>query len=79
MDCEISFEYMIANINKKRKEMMRLAKTYGFTDEHTLKCSQELDELINEYHRMKYEKKYKNFFVFEARPSIDKKDLLLYS
>lgn len=34
-------------IVKKRNEMIDLGKTYGLLDEKTIKCSQDLDELIN--------------------------------
>lgn len=34
-------------INKKRQEMIDLAFKKGFTDQETVKCSQELDELLN--------------------------------
>ncbi len=34
-------------IVKKRNEMIDLGRTYGLSDEKTIKCSQDLDELIN--------------------------------
>lgn len=34
-------------IVKKRKEMIDLGRNYGLLDEKTIKCSQELDKLIN--------------------------------
>lgn len=36
-------------IQNKRVEMMDLAKKYGINDEETVRSSQELDVLINEY------------------------------
>jgi len=40
---------MIMLIEEKRQQMIELALTYGFTAKETIQCSQELDELINEY------------------------------
>lgn len=34
-------------IELKRKEMLFLAETYGFTADVTVQCSQELDLLLN--------------------------------
>lgn len=35
------------SIVKKRKELIDLGRNYGLLDEKTIKCSQDLDELIN--------------------------------
>jgi stage 0 sporulation regulatory protein len=43
---------MIEEIKIKREQMIQSANAFGFTSESTIKYSQELDELINEYHRM---------------------------
>lgn len=43
---------MIEEIKVKRELMINSATTLGFTSEETIKYSQELDELINEYHRI---------------------------
>jgi len=40
---------MIMLIEEKRQQMIELALTYGFTAKETIQCSQELDELLNEY------------------------------
>lgn len=40
-----------AAIKEKREIMIESARIYGFTNEITLKHSQELDVLINEYQR----------------------------
>ena len=42
---------MIAKIKVKRELMIKSANKHGFTSEETIKYSQELDELINEYQR----------------------------
>ncbi|MCZ0755375.1 aspartyl-phosphate phosphatase Spo0E family protein [Anoxybacillus sp. J5B_2022] len=40
---------MIMLIEEKRQQMIEMALTYGFTAKETIQCSQELDELINQY------------------------------
>ncbi|MCM2674400.1 aspartyl-phosphate phosphatase Spo0E family protein [Alkalicoccobacillus plakortidis] len=35
-------------IEKKRMQMFLLAQKYGMTSERTIRCSQELDELLND-------------------------------
>ncbi|MER2090677.1 MAG: aspartyl-phosphate phosphatase Spo0E family protein [Sporosarcina sp.] len=42
---------LLAQIGIKRKIMYRRAKTFGFTDPRVVECSQELDVLINKYHK----------------------------
>lgn len=39
-------EMLLEAIETKRKQMISLAKKHGFTSEATVKCSQELDELL---------------------------------
>ncbi|MGO4887530.1 aspartyl-phosphate phosphatase Spo0E family protein [Anaerobacillus sp. MEB173] len=39
-------------IESKRLEMMEVAKVHGFTSEKTIKCSQELDILLNHYNNL---------------------------
>ncbi|MDQ0205992.1 aspartyl-phosphate phosphatase Spo0E family protein [Alkalicoccobacillus murimartini] len=41
-------------IEKKRLQMFRLAQEYGMTSERTIRCSQELDELLNDLHHTVY-------------------------
>ncbi|WP_462409065.1 aspartyl-phosphate phosphatase Spo0E family protein [Neobacillus sp. Marseille-QA0830] len=43
---------MIEEIKAKREIMINCANTLGYTSEETVKYSQELDELINRYHKM---------------------------
>jgi stage 0 sporulation regulatory protein len=52
--CEYSNNHdeMIEEIKMKRELMINSAYTQGFTSEITLKYSQELDELINEYQKV---------------------------
>jgi stage 0 sporulation regulatory protein len=44
-------EKMLEEIKAKREIMIHYADKHGFTGEETIKASQELDELINEYQR----------------------------
>ncbi len=49
-DHKISFEdKMILKIKQKREQMIQSANQFGYTDEQTVRYSQELDKLINEY------------------------------
>ncbi|MFA1819581.1 Spo0E family sporulation regulatory protein-aspartic acid phosphatase [Virgibacillus oceani] len=36
-------------ITIKKKEMIELGEKYGLQDERTIKCSQQLDQLLNKY------------------------------
>lgn len=47
----ISHNEMIEEIKAKRELMINSAYSLGFTSEVTIKYSQELDELINEYQK----------------------------
>jgi stage 0 sporulation regulatory protein len=47
-----SHDEMIEEIKMKRELMINSAYSQGFTSEITLKYSQELDELINEYQKV---------------------------
>ncbi|WP_240613670.1 aspartyl-phosphate phosphatase Spo0E family protein [Pueribacillus theae] len=46
---EKSGDYMLKNIEKKRKEMLMYGENTGLTSSETLKCSKELDQLIYNY------------------------------
>jgi stage 0 sporulation regulatory protein len=48
----ISHNEMIEEIKAKRELMINSAYSLGFTSEVTIKYSQELDELINEYQKV---------------------------
>lgn len=49
---------LAGKIQQKRKQMIELGMKNGFTAKETIKCSQELDEFLNEYTRI-YQKKLK--------------------
>ncbi|MFP7296625.1 aspartyl-phosphate phosphatase Spo0E family protein [Neobacillus niacini] len=39
-------------INEKRDEMIKIGMTKGLSNKETIICSQELDNLLNEYRRL---------------------------
>jgi stage 0 sporulation regulatory protein len=39
-------------IHQKRKEMIDIGSKYGLNHQQTLTCSQQLDQLLNEYNRL---------------------------
>lgn len=51
VDVEMNKLEMEEQIKQKREQMIAIAKEYGFTNEKTLKSSQELDRLLNKYQR----------------------------
>lgn len=40
---------LLENIELKRKEMIVFAQKVGYTNERTVKCSQDLDMYLNQY------------------------------
>ena len=40
---------ILLQIQEKKDKMLKCAKIYGYTSEDTIRCSQELDQLIYEY------------------------------
>ncbi|AZU64921.1 aspartyl-phosphate phosphatase Spo0E family protein [Neobacillus mesonae] len=42
---------LVALIEKKRSELIKAANANGLTSSVAIRCSQELDQLINEYNR----------------------------
>ncbi|HWO96767.1 MAG TPA: aspartyl-phosphate phosphatase Spo0E family protein [Bacillus sp. (in: firmicutes)] len=62
-------ESLLIEIVQKRQEMMIIAEEKGFTSTETIKCSQELDELLNIYQQLLAKKeKQKGFFSFLIKP-----------
>ncbi|MGN1402201.1 MAG: Spo0E family sporulation regulatory protein-aspartic acid phosphatase [Bacillus sp. (in: firmicutes)] len=51
------------DIRRKRKEMVILAKTHGFTHDQTVEASQDLDKLIYEYQTFAYKKEGRKRFL----------------
>jgi stage 0 sporulation regulatory protein len=67
-------EALLIEIVQKRQKMMTLAEEKGFTSMETIKCSQELDELLNRYQQLLTKKKErKGFFSFLAKPFVFQK------
>ncbi|WP_332632420.1 aspartyl-phosphate phosphatase Spo0E family protein [Halalkalibacter flavus] len=45
---------LLASIVLKRGELINIARKHGLNSEETLKCSQELDNLLNTYQQVIY-------------------------
>jgi hypothetical protein len=43
---------IVESIEMKRMNMFECAKRFGLTDDKTVKCSQELDHLLNMYRKV---------------------------
>lgn len=48
---------LLETINSKRQEMIETANREGYTSEIAVKCSQDLDLLLNEYQQILIEEK----------------------
>jgi stage 0 sporulation regulatory protein len=55
---------LLVNIDAKRKEMIEIAIIGDYTDEKTLTCSQELDQLLYKYQQILFEEKRNADFHF---------------
>jgi stage 0 sporulation regulatory protein len=64
-------------IKEKRNEMIAIAEKYGFTDEETLKSSQELDMLLNKYMRFFRKPFIKDYPQFEFHVNNEKYTILV--
>lgn len=51
---QLNREYLILSIVQKRDEMIRLATLHGMLNSETIKCSQELDRLLNAFKEYQY-------------------------
>jgi len=54
-------ENLLQLIKQKREEMMEISNIHGVASEVTLKCSQELDELIIRYQRLTRKNKFHDY------------------
>lgn len=45
----MSKEQLLLKIEQKRNELVEIVLKHGFTATHTIKVSQDLDSLLNEY------------------------------
>lgn len=53
-------ERLVEAISMKREEMIRIGMEKGLLSEETIICSQELDQLLNDYSRVEVESKQTN-------------------
>ena len=44
-------KWLLKKINQKRSEMISLGETVGLSATETIECSQQLDQLLNQYER----------------------------
>jgi hypothetical protein len=58
---------LLKHISKKREEMIDCAKKTGLTSNETIRCSQELDKLLNQYQFYMREKRNKWYSLFINR------------
>ncbi|MCD4837608.1 Spo0E family sporulation regulatory protein-aspartic acid phosphatase [Neobacillus sp.] len=65
-------EFLEEAIRKKREEMVSIGMVKGLQSKETIICSQELDNLMNEYHKVLINSK-------ESRTVLDYHDILLTS
>lgn len=52
MNIYVRKEQLLMSIDEKRKQMVEAAQAEGYTGETTIKYSQELDNLMNEYQHL---------------------------
>ena len=52
MNIYVRKEQLLMSIDEKRKQMVEAAQVEGYTGEKTIKYSQELDNLMNEYQHL---------------------------
>ncbi|MDM5297665.1 aspartyl-phosphate phosphatase Spo0E family protein [Bacillus pumilus] len=57
MNMYIRKEQLLLSIDEKRKQMVEAAQVEGYTGETTIKYSQELDNLMNEYQHLLFHEK----------------------
>ncbi|MDM5319659.1 aspartyl-phosphate phosphatase Spo0E family protein [Bacillus altitudinis] len=57
MNSYVRKEQLLMSIDVKRKQMVEAAQAEGYTGETTIKYSQELDNLMNEYQHLLFHEK----------------------
>ncbi|GLF92416.1 aspartyl-phosphate phosphatase Spo0E [Bacillus safensis] len=57
MNIYVRKEQLLMSIDEKRKQMVEAAQEEGYTGETTIKYSQELDNLMNEYQHLLFHEK----------------------
>ncbi|MEH6945304.1 aspartyl-phosphate phosphatase Spo0E family protein [Bacillus sp. JJ722] len=58
---EESLDRMFCEIQRVREEMVYVANIFGYTHERTIRISQELDQLMNEYHKCMTRRKRRGY------------------
>ncbi|MEG6616992.1 aspartyl-phosphate phosphatase Spo0E family protein [Peptococcaceae bacterium 1198_IL3148] len=53
------YAQLLIKIEKVRSKMHRLATEKGINHQHVLQVSQQLDNLLNQYNQIKYQRAYK--------------------
>lgn len=70
---------LLAAIEKKREQMINIAKVYGLTSKQVLKVSQELDQMIDLYqaqNQNRYKRPNNRFVLYPKNGSEFKKQPL---
>ncbi|MCA1029421.1 aspartyl-phosphate phosphatase Spo0E family protein [Bacillus timonensis] len=49
-------DLLLQQIDEKREEMIQIGMKTGYTSDKTVSCSQELDQLLNQYQRELYKR-----------------------
>ena len=71
---------LLKEIDRKREEMVSVARETGFTSEETIQCSQDLDTLIYQYQTLCREteiQRQKGKFLFRQMILMSKKQYTL--
>lgn len=55
-DVTYDVRFLLQSINEKRDEMLITANKYGLQSDKTIKCSQDLDQLILKYQKLRFNK-----------------------
>ncbi|MBD1380373.1 aspartyl-phosphate phosphatase Spo0E family protein [Metabacillus arenae] len=58
-------EQLMTIINEKRKLMMESAETHGLTSSEVVRCSQDLDKLLNKYQQLLLEEEQRVYGPFQ--------------
>ncbi|MDL4840995.1 aspartyl-phosphate phosphatase Spo0E family protein [Aquibacillus rhizosphaerae] len=54
---------LLTRINSKRNEMVKVGLLKGLTSKETIKCSQELDQLLNMYQKVSFDREISTLAV----------------
>lgn len=63
---------LMDEIDKLRSKMIAIAMDYGLDSDETIRCSQELDQLLNQYERMKIvDQQNRPFFPYKFMSNLN--------